>query len=127
MTYIWEVSYQLRIFFSIHIRHIILTRQRPYHCLTDWVIFFIRFLTRSTSGHTTVSQTRFFHFFKSYFRPRCQWPYHGLSDQFFFDILDKDINDHTMVLQTRSLVWSLTSNVERVTEKNWSVRPWYGH
>ncbi len=46
-----------------------LTRQRPYHCLTGWVIFFsIRFLTWSTSDHTTVSQTGFlFHFFSNTF------------------------------------------------------------
>ncbi len=43
-----------------------LTRQWPYHCLTDRVIFFsIRFLTQSASDHTTVSQTGFFVFFFS--------------------------------------------------------------
>ncbi len=35
----------------------------------------------------------------------------------FFDILDFDINDHTTVSQTGSVVWSLTSYVEKVTEK----------
>ncbi len=35
----------------------------------------------------------------------------------FFYILDLDVNDHTMVSQTRSVVWSLTSYVEKVTEK----------
>ncbi len=51
---------------------------RPGH------FFSIRFLNWSASGHTTVSQTVFFFiFFKSRFRPKCQWPYHSLSDQVF--------------------------------------------
>ncbi len=52
---------------------------RPGH------FFSIRFLTWPANGHTTVSQTRFFSFFfRSCFRPRRQWPYHSLSDRFFF-------------------------------------------
>ncbi len=65
-----------------------------------------------------VSQTGFSHFFQSRFQPRRQWPYHGLSDQgFFFDILDLNLNDHTIVSQTGSVVRSLTSYVDKVTEK----------
>ncbi len=35
----------------------------------------------------------------------------------FFYILDLDINDHTIVSQTRSVVWSLMSYAEKGTEK----------
>ncbi len=79
-----------------------LTRQRPYRCLTDRVIFFYQVFDQSASGHTTVSQMVFFSFFlkvvfdqdisghttvcqtrfffKRYFRLGCQWPYHCLTD-----------------------------------------------
>ncbi len=62
-----------------------LTRQRPYHYLTDRVIFLsIRFFTLSASGHTMVSQTGFFHFFFFFFKV----------------VFDQDISGHTMVCQT---------------------------
>ncbi len=48
----------------------------------------------NASGHTTICQTGF-----------------------FFDILDLVVNDHTTVSQTGSVVWSVTSYVERVTGK----------
>ncbi len=47
----------------------------------------------NASGHTTVCQTVFF----KYFRLGHQWPYHSLTDG--------------------SVIWSLTSYVEKVTEK----------
>ncbi len=37
---------------------------------------------------------------------------------FFFDNLDWDVNDHTPVSQTGSVVWSLTSQVKKGIKKN---------
>ncbi len=45
---------------------------------------------------------------------------------FFFGNLDWDVNDHTPVSQTGSVVWSLTSQVKKGIKKPRSVRPWYG-
>ncbi len=79
--------------------------QWPHHGLTDRV---------------------FFIFFKSHFRPRRQWPYQGMSDRVFFW---RQWPYHGLTDQ--SLVWSLTSYVEKVTEKNpvcetevWSLANW---
>ncbi len=60
----------------------LLTRQRPYRCLTDRVIFFYQV-----------------------FDPVCQWPHHGLTDQVFFIfflkvVFDQDVSGHTTVCQT---------------------------
>ncbi len=73
------------------------------------------------NGHTTVRQTGVF--FLSWFASESQRPYHSLTDRVFvtpvaiplsvrpgrgFDNLDWDVNDHTPVSQTASVVWSLT-------------------
>ncbi len=73
---------------------------RPGH------FFSIRFLTWSTSGHTTVSQTGFLNFFLKV-------------------VFDQDVSGHTMVCQTVFLkdILDWDVNVPR------SHRPglWYGH
>ncbi len=79
------------------------------------------------NGHTTVCQTVVF--FLSQFASERQRPYHGFIDLvfltpvaiplsvrprfFFFDNLDWDVNDHTPVSQTGSMVWSLKSQVKK--------------
>ncbi len=83
------------------------------------------------NGHTTVCQIEVF--FPSQFASKCQRPYHGLTDRifltpvaiplsvrqsFFFDNLDWDVNDHTSVSQTGSVVWSLTSQVKKGIKEN---------
>ncbi len=102
-----------------------LTHQRPYHCLTDRVIFF----------YQVFDSVR-------------QWPHHGLTDQSFFNHffdLGRQWPYH------RSVVWSLTSqskisflkkpsltdcgmatdilieNDLKKMKKTRSVRPWCGH
>ncbi len=89
-----------------------LTRQRLYRCLTDWVIFFYQVFWPSlpVATHHCFTDRVFFIFLKKSFWPILQWSYHSLSDRFFLeDILDWDVNDHTTVSQTGSVVWSLTS------------------
>ncbi len=82
---------------------------RPGH------FFSIRFLTQSASGHTMVSQTDFFHFFKTIFDQDVSCHTMVCQTRFFLkDILDCDVNDHTTVSQTGSVVWTLTSQVKKV-------------
>ncbi len=79
--------------------------------------FSIMVLTRSASGHTTVSQTGFFKFFlKVVFDHNVSGHTTVCQTGVFFYILDLDVNDHT-VSQTRSVVWSMRSYVEKVTKK----------
>ncbi len=62
----------------------VLTRQGPYRGLTDRIIFFLSGFWLGPPVATPRShRPGFFHFFKSRFRPRHQWPYHGLSDRVF--------------------------------------------
>ncbi len=81
------------------------------------------------SGHTMVSQTRVFcntfctrtskaipRSHRPGFLMPVAIPWSGRLF-FFFDILDLDVNDYTTVSQTGSVVWSLTSHVEKVKEK----------
>ncbi len=83
------------------------------------------------NGHTTVCQTGVF--FLSQFASERQKPYHSLTDRgfltavaiplavrpsfFFFDNFDWDVNDHTPVSQTGSVVWSLMSQVKKGIKK----------
>ncbi len=81
-----QVCFRLNMQYSVNFTVVSphpLTRQWPYHCLTDRAIFSIRFLIRSASDHTTISQTGVFSpfFFKHIFNPKRQWPYHSLTDQ----------------------------------------------
>ncbi len=74
-----------------------LTHPRPYHCLTDRLLFFYQV-----------------------FDPVHQWLYHGLTGLvfsiFFFSnpFSSLNVSDHTTVSQTG-------------LKKKSSVRPWYGH
>ncbi len=68
------------------------------------VVFFLSQFASDVIGHTTVSQTGFFN--ASGHITVCQ-------TGFFFDDLDWDVNDHTLVSQTGSVVWSLTSQVKK--------------
>ncbi len=79
------------------------------HTTVGQIGFFKDILHPDVKGHTTVSQTRFF------FNASGHTTVYQTI--FFVDILDLDVNDHTTVSQTRSMVWSLTSYVEKVTEK----------
>ncbi len=132
-----------------------LTRQKPYDCLTDRVIFFqLGFWPGPPVATPRSHRPVFFIFFLSRFGLKRQWPYHGLSDPVFFSktfytILHLDINDHTTVCET--VEWLLMFRVENVLKMkkpglwdlvmvtggpgqkpNWkkmtqSVRQWYGH
>ncbi len=84
-----------------------LTRQRPYHCLTDRVIFSIRFLTRFASGHTTVSQNPFFF-------------------NFFSVVFDQDVSGHTTVCQTVFLKDILDCESMTISQSH-RPGPWNGH
>ncbi len=88
---------------------VLLTRQRPYCCLTDQVIFFYQvFDPVHQWPHHSLTDRGFFIFLESV--STSQWPYHGLSDWGYFkDILDRYINDHTTVSQTGSVVGALMS------------------
>ncbi len=71
----------------------------------------------------------FFPFFFCRFWPKCQWPYHGLTDRVFFTpFLTWDVGDHTMDPVCETGVWSLTSQSEiSFSFFKQSDRPWYGH
>ncbi len=84
-----------------------LTRQRPYCCLTDRVIFFYQvFYPVRQWPH----RPGFFHFFLKLFSTKTLVAIpQSVRSVFFIDILDWDVNDNTTISQTGSVVWSLTS------------------
>ncbi len=59
----------------------ILTRQWPYHCLTDRSFFFnlVFYLVRQWPYYGLQTEL-FSFFFKHIFNPKRQWPYHSLTD-----------------------------------------------
>ncbi len=87
-----------------------LTCQRPYHCLTDRVIFFYQVFDPVRQWpHHSLTDRVFFIFLKSFSTKTSVAIPRSVRPVFFKDILDWDVNDHTMVSQTGSVVWSLTS------------------
>ncbi len=116
---------------------LILTRQMPYRCLTDRVIFFLSGFWPGPPVATPQShRPGFFHFFKSHFWPSRQWPYLGLSD--CTDILRRK-NDRKET--GFFLCWRMSDRPSppvtipqsprpaffSIWNKNWSRRLRYGH
>ncbi len=112
-----------------------LTRQWPYPCLTDRIIFFQSGFRPCTP--VTISwfhRPDFFHFFlnqdlmkKNEKNPVCEtviWPLAYRIE----NLIEKKMKKN---LVCETVIWSLANKVENLIErkmkKNWSVKLWYVH